>query len=229
MQLGGPDKVAEMTGRRGMLVRAATGKGVTYQARNTWVVVCLPNYHATLHYRLLISVYTSLEKMWPWKWLICMKSSSLWMVKSWLLLSLRQDLLVFHCRLIDELQIRCVNFFDRNHYAWKFIVYWTLNMYSVHKLLSFVSHSVLSNLFPTEKKGSFNPGTSMECWPCNSTVWKNASIKSSFRTRIQVIEHYWLTSAFYLFDCFHIGSRRKSYWNCWVHPLEPHNIPNIMK
>ncbi|XP_027354630.1 protein FORGETTER 1 [Abrus precatorius] len=34
-QLGGPDNVAEMTGRRGMLVRAATGKGVTYQARNT--------------------------------------------------------------------------------------------------------------------------------------------------------------------------------------------------
>lgn len=35
MQLGGPDKVAEITGRRGMLVRASNGKGVTYQARNT--------------------------------------------------------------------------------------------------------------------------------------------------------------------------------------------------
>ncbi|KAH7536674.1 hypothetical protein FEM48_Zijuj03G0009500 [Ziziphus jujuba var. spinosa] len=34
-QLGGPDNVAEMTGRRGMLVRASSGKGVTYQARNT--------------------------------------------------------------------------------------------------------------------------------------------------------------------------------------------------
>ncbi|KAF4389035.1 hypothetical protein F8388_026764 [Cannabis sativa] len=34
-QLGGPDNVAEMTGRRGMLVRASNGKGVTYQARNT--------------------------------------------------------------------------------------------------------------------------------------------------------------------------------------------------
>ncbi|GMH10575.1 hypothetical protein Nepgr_012416 [Nepenthes gracilis] len=34
-QLGGPDNVAEITGRRGMLVRAACGKGVTYQARNT--------------------------------------------------------------------------------------------------------------------------------------------------------------------------------------------------
>ncbi|KAL0443104.1 UNVERIFIED_CONTAM: protein FORGETTER 1 [Sesamum latifolium] len=35
VELGGPDKVAEITGRRGMLVRASGGKGVTYQARNT--------------------------------------------------------------------------------------------------------------------------------------------------------------------------------------------------
>ncbi|XP_047315332.1 protein FORGETTER 1 [Impatiens glandulifera] len=34
-QLGGPNKVAEVTGRRGMLVRVSGGKGVTYQARNT--------------------------------------------------------------------------------------------------------------------------------------------------------------------------------------------------
>jgi len=34
-QLGGPERVAEMTGRRGMLVRAQSGKGVVYQARNT--------------------------------------------------------------------------------------------------------------------------------------------------------------------------------------------------
>ncbi|XP_020269430.1 protein FORGETTER 1 [Asparagus officinalis] len=34
-QLGGPEKVAEMTGRRGMLIRASGGKGVVYQARNT--------------------------------------------------------------------------------------------------------------------------------------------------------------------------------------------------
>ncbi|WVZ87057.1 LOW QUALITY PROTEIN: hypothetical protein U9M48_033752 [Paspalum notatum var. saurae] len=33
-QLGGPDNVAEITGRRGMLVRASDGKGVIYQARN---------------------------------------------------------------------------------------------------------------------------------------------------------------------------------------------------
>lgn len=34
-QLGGPENVAEMTGRRGMLIRASSGKGVIYQARNT--------------------------------------------------------------------------------------------------------------------------------------------------------------------------------------------------
>ncbi|KAM7250787.1 hypothetical protein ACFE04_022670 [Oxalis oulophora] len=34
-QLGGPENVAEMTGRRGMLVRASNGKGVTYQVRST--------------------------------------------------------------------------------------------------------------------------------------------------------------------------------------------------
>lgn len=35
LQLGGHDNVAEITGRRGMLVRAPSGKGVVYQARNT--------------------------------------------------------------------------------------------------------------------------------------------------------------------------------------------------
>ncbi|EPS61977.1 hypothetical protein M569_12816, partial [Genlisea aurea] len=34
-QLGGPDKVSEITGRRGMLVRSAGGKGVVYHTRNT--------------------------------------------------------------------------------------------------------------------------------------------------------------------------------------------------
>ncbi|KAJ4815925.1 RING/FYVE/PHD zinc finger protein [Rhynchospora pubera] len=34
-QLGGPDNVAEITGRRGMLVRASGGRGVVYQARNS--------------------------------------------------------------------------------------------------------------------------------------------------------------------------------------------------
>ncbi|XP_020573250.1 protein FORGETTER 1 [Phalaenopsis equestris] len=34
-QLGGPQNVAEITGRKGMLVRASGGKGVVYQARNT--------------------------------------------------------------------------------------------------------------------------------------------------------------------------------------------------
>ncbi|KAI3788242.1 hypothetical protein L2E82_01002 [Cichorium intybus] len=32
---GGPENVAEITGRRGVLVSASSGKGVTYQARNT--------------------------------------------------------------------------------------------------------------------------------------------------------------------------------------------------
>jgi hypothetical protein len=35
MQLGGHDKVAEITGRKGMLVRAPSGTGVFYQTRNT--------------------------------------------------------------------------------------------------------------------------------------------------------------------------------------------------
>jgi len=35
MQLGGHDKVAEITGRKGMLVRAPSGMGVNYQTRNT--------------------------------------------------------------------------------------------------------------------------------------------------------------------------------------------------
>ncbi|KAH7423992.1 hypothetical protein KP509_12G084500 [Ceratopteris richardii] len=34
-QLGGPDSVAEITGRRGFLVRAANGKGVVYQSRSS--------------------------------------------------------------------------------------------------------------------------------------------------------------------------------------------------
>ncbi|KAJ3693490.1 hypothetical protein LUZ60_008970 [Juncus effusus] len=34
-QLGGPENVAEITGRRGMLVRAQGGKGVIYQSRNS--------------------------------------------------------------------------------------------------------------------------------------------------------------------------------------------------
>jgi hypothetical protein len=34
-QLGGPENVAEITGRRGMLIRASDGKGVIYQSRNT--------------------------------------------------------------------------------------------------------------------------------------------------------------------------------------------------
>ncbi|VFQ58762.1 unnamed protein product [Cuscuta campestris] len=34
-QLGGPEDVAEITGRRGMLVRTSDGKGVSYQTRNT--------------------------------------------------------------------------------------------------------------------------------------------------------------------------------------------------
>ncbi|MCH90401.1 strawberry notch-like protein, partial [Trifolium medium] len=34
-QLGGHEKVAEITGRKGMLVRAPSGMGVVYQTRNT--------------------------------------------------------------------------------------------------------------------------------------------------------------------------------------------------
>ncbi|XP_064935454.1 protein FORGETTER 1-like isoform X1 [Musa acuminata AAA Group] len=34
-KLGGPENVAEMTGRRGMLIRTSGGKGVIYQARST--------------------------------------------------------------------------------------------------------------------------------------------------------------------------------------------------
>eukprot|EP00850_Spirogloea_muscicola_P007218 SM000036S13262 [mRNA] locus=s36:226900:240784:+ [translate_table: standard] len=34
-QMGGPENVSEMTGRKGMLVRAQNGKGVLYQSRNT--------------------------------------------------------------------------------------------------------------------------------------------------------------------------------------------------
>lgn len=34
-QLGGPDAVAEITGRRGFLVRATSGRGVVYQSRST--------------------------------------------------------------------------------------------------------------------------------------------------------------------------------------------------
>ncbi|KAH7839686.1 hypothetical protein Vadar_007346 [Vaccinium darrowii] len=45
-QLGGPCNVAEITGRRGRLVRNSDGKGVTYQARNTkGVPVDMVNMH----------------------------------------------------------------------------------------------------------------------------------------------------------------------------------------
>ena len=37
VQLGGPDNVAEITGRRGTLVSALCDEGVTYQARNMLV------------------------------------------------------------------------------------------------------------------------------------------------------------------------------------------------
>ncbi|XP_057454431.1 protein FORGETTER 1-like [Lotus japonicus] len=44
-QLGGPDKVAEMTGRKGVLVRDPSGKGVIYQARNIDVSMEMANMH----------------------------------------------------------------------------------------------------------------------------------------------------------------------------------------
>ncbi|KAE9456767.1 hypothetical protein C3L33_11331, partial [Rhododendron williamsianum] len=49
--LGGPDKVVEITGRQGMLVRASGGKGVTYQGRNTKdVTMEMVNMHEKQHF-----------------------------------------------------------------------------------------------------------------------------------------------------------------------------------
>lgn len=85
--------------------------------------------------------------------------------------------------------------------------------------LSYVPHFVFSDLCTTEKKGSFNTWTAMECWPGNPAVWKNSSIKSSFSTRIQVF-----VLKLFLFIClvaFHIGiTNNQGFINwCWMNIL----------
>ncbi|KAI3997045.1 hypothetical protein MKX01_021321 [Papaver californicum] len=68
-QLGGPDNVSEITGRRGMLVRASNGKGVVYQARNTKeVAMDMVNMHAKQLFmegkKLKRRVHLTLELPW---------------------------------------------------------------------------------------------------------------------------------------------------------------------